>query len=467
MSVWTEVHWAEGMFLRPHHLQTWQRYWETVTAAGLDALAPYAWGFSYLELSREAVADNTFTIEGCVLRLPGGTWLHVPRNTEVDPRPFEEALKALPVDKALDVFLGVPALKEVRPNVSRGGTSGDGQAARYLATSTERADENTGENAQPVQIRRFRGRLFFGDEDRSGYESVRVARIGRSASAAGTPELLDDAPPAMLGVGVWPALMRRLSSITSAIGAKATQLAGRAQEQNVGFRSPPEIEHLFKLLLLNETGETWEALLQAGTPGLHPYAAYVHLRTVLGRLAVFRPDRRPVPVPDYRHDDCGPVLKALLGQITELLDLIEPPENVIPVPLARVEAGAERYVLQADLGEWDLQAVRLFVGVDAPDLDSDQLNAERASMGMSIASPSTVAGLVDYRIPGLDLTLLGNPPVELPRPAGRYYFHVKRDTEYWPQVVQERGLGVCVRESAHVDRLQEWNMTLYLLPPGK
>ena len=30
MTFWTEIHWYEGMFLRPHHLQAAQRRLETL-----------------------------------------------------------------------------------------------------------------------------------------------------------------------------------------------------------------------------------------------------------------------------------------------------------------------------------------------------------------------------------------------------------------------------------------------------
>ena len=40
MTFWTEIHWHEGMFLRPHHLQAAQRRMETVVRTSMDAARP-------------------------------------------------------------------------------------------------------------------------------------------------------------------------------------------------------------------------------------------------------------------------------------------------------------------------------------------------------------------------------------------------------------------------------------------
>ena len=68
MSFWTEIHWSEGMFLRPHHLQAAQRRVETVINTGFDSLRPYAWGFVRLNIASEPL-ERTAT----PVILPRGT----------------------------------------------------------------------------------------------------------------------------------------------------------------------------------------------------------------------------------------------------------------------------------------------------------------------------------------------------------------------------------------------------------
>ena len=62
MKFWPEVHWSEGQFLRPHHFQAAMRQVETMRAAGLQAAAPYAWGFLSLNLTQEAIENYLIEI---------------------------------------------------------------------------------------------------------------------------------------------------------------------------------------------------------------------------------------------------------------------------------------------------------------------------------------------------------------------------------------------------------------------
>ena len=73
MSFWTEIHWSEGMFLRPHHLQANQRRMETVVSAGFDAVRPFGWGFTHLEIAKEPLENATIRLDRCAARLKDGT----------------------------------------------------------------------------------------------------------------------------------------------------------------------------------------------------------------------------------------------------------------------------------------------------------------------------------------------------------------------------------------------------------
>jgi type VI secretion system protein ImpJ len=58
-----KVLWSKGVLLDPQHLQMQDRYLEELLAFRLDALAFAPWGFSRLELDREAVAAGSLIAE--------------------------------------------------------------------------------------------------------------------------------------------------------------------------------------------------------------------------------------------------------------------------------------------------------------------------------------------------------------------------------------------------------------------
>ena len=76
-------------------------------------------------------------------------------------------------------------------------------------------------------------------------------------------------------------LDRKLTTWLAETGAKANALARTAEERRMSFATGAlaDVEHLFKLHLLNESGELMAGLLSP--PLLHPYAAYVYLRGLL------------------------------------------------------------------------------------------------------------------------------------------------------------------------------------------
>lgn len=459
MSIWTEINWAEGMFLRPHHLQMLHRYGETISTAALNTVSAYNWGFSELEISTEAVANSTFAVDRCTLRLPSGTWLRVPENTQVEPRDFDKILQN--TSGALDVYFGVAVLQRVRPNTIGAGVKPDGRAYRYTSEHVEFYDENTGQNPQQIEVRRFSGAIFFGDEDRAGYETVRVASIERSAGAGGAPQLVETAVPPVLDTQVWAGLYRQIKNILAEIGAKGSALARTAQERRMSFSTGAlaDVEHLFKLHVLNESGELIAGLLSS--PTVHPYQAYVYLRGLLGKLSLFHDSRRPQEVQAYNHDDCGPGMFQLIKYIQDLLHAIAPSDFEFAV-FVRQPLG-----LSVELtAEWIHEERSMFIGFDT-DMDVDQLREYIGKVDMKMASPSLAPELHTRGLPGLSFKDAQVRPGELPHPPGRYYFQIRRDNEYWPRVIQEKAVALRVREQTDLDSLAQMNLTLYIVKPHR
>ncbi|MCH8084059.1 MAG: type VI secretion system baseplate subunit TssK, partial [Myxococcales bacterium] len=158
MKLWPEIHWSEGQFMRPHHLQAAFRSTETLRNAAIDGCQPFPWGFAALDLAGDAVETGILEIRSCDLRLRDGTWVRCPENCSIDAREFKPIL-----DKTsgnLDVYMGVPSVQTVRANVVNPGEMIEGAAPRYSIDLSERYDENKGDNPQHIEIRRMRGELL-------------------------------------------------------------------------------------------------------------------------------------------------------------------------------------------------------------------------------------------------------------------------------------------------------------------
>ncbi len=67
------VHWHEGLFLQPHHLQAADRYWSEVLATSEQWDLHYNYGVRRLEFSHEAIANFQFQVNVCHARMKDGT----------------------------------------------------------------------------------------------------------------------------------------------------------------------------------------------------------------------------------------------------------------------------------------------------------------------------------------------------------------------------------------------------------
>jgi type VI secretion system protein ImpJ len=77
VSVYNKVVWSEGLFLRPHHFQQQDRYFERYVETRCQALVPHSWGFTELEIERDLLSIGKFGLrraaassDGTPVRMP-------------------------------------------------------------------------------------------------------------------------------------------------------------------------------------------------------------------------------------------------------------------------------------------------------------------------------------------------------------------------------------------------------------
>ena len=72
MSWNAKVHWTEGLFLRPHHLQQGDRYLENALESRTRHVTPYPWGFATLEIDRDLAQQSKFALRRASGVMPDG-----------------------------------------------------------------------------------------------------------------------------------------------------------------------------------------------------------------------------------------------------------------------------------------------------------------------------------------------------------------------------------------------------------
>ncbi len=430
MKFWPEVHWSEGQFLRPHHLQAAFRQVDSARAGTVAAIHPYGFGFVSLDLATEAVENHVIEVRGCELLLRDGTLVKAPENCTIDPRDFKKVFDQH--SGPMPVFLGVPQLQTVRANVVNPGEELDGRSPRYSIDLAERYDENTGENPQPIEVRRMRGAIFVGAEDQTGFECVPLGRIERSAAG---PTLLRNAIPPLLRMRAWPPLCAAVDVLWNDIRARCEQLGGDASERGLTFAtgSPGDVEQLVKLHALSELTVRFGAL--ASSPELHPHTLYMSLCDAIGKVALWDDLRRPRELPAYDHADPGPVLDELIKYLRVLVNAMLPKDYVERV-FSEIQGG---FQVELDY-EWFTPNHEMFLGIRSP-MQVDDIRALFNTINFRLASPRDATEVYRRRLPGLEFKNAGTVP-NLPKSSDQHYFRIARTPPYWEHCERERGIMI-------------------------
>ena len=90
MSWNAKVHWTEGLFLRPHHLQQGDRYLENAIESRTRHVTPYPWGFAWLEIDRDLAQQSKFGLRRASGVMPDGGLFDFPAECPA-PAPIASA----------------------------------------------------------------------------------------------------------------------------------------------------------------------------------------------------------------------------------------------------------------------------------------------------------------------------------------------------------------------------------------
>lgn len=425
--------WYEGMFLTPHHMQHLEAHRQQQLWALTSHLAPFTFGYKRLAIDNEALGDFNFKLLACEMVLPGGALLSMPGNLELASRSFKDAL---PSDGHLMVYLGVPELRPDRANLA--GHEGDqSQATRYSTLEIERLDENTGDNQRKITVSQFNGRIFFGKEDRAGYECLPLARLLPGPAGAGGR--LDGAylPPA-LSLGAWQPLQDLAQELSSKIMATLGALRANLGQAEIGevLGSPRGLENALKILALGGGAQVIGEM--ANTAGVHPQAFYLELCRLFGSLAIFAAGSPPNPPPAYRHDDPGPCFRAVRATLISLLEGLASPSYL------RRSFVLRRDRMQVELqSDWVSGLHQLYLGVrgdDAPE-------TIRANVrGVKLCAPRDLDEVKRRRLEAIALEWLPKGPSPLPSRDAIVYARITAGGSWWASVQEDLALDILGHE---------------------
>jgi type VI secretion system protein ImpJ len=450
------VHWAEGLFLRPHHFQSLERAWAERLALAMAAADPCAYGLVRFEIDPAALANRKLEVRRCQAVLRDGTlvWLEPgeePGRLDLSTAGRQVAALSAAVGPALEevdtirVYLAVPKFDPAGPNVA---PPGDDAASQSIVVRRSLPDDTTGGNDAELEFRRLNVQLKLSTDDLSGFELLPVAQIRRAGNREASPEIDAEFFPPMLAIDAWSPLgLDVVRGTYDLVSRKVEVLSEQAVNRQVGFSSsePGDLDRLMMLSKLLEAQAVLRTI--AFAQGIHPRVAYTELCRVAGQLAVFEPQRALGELPVYDHDDLATIFRTVKARIEAMIG------RVVALEFEqRYFTGSSAAMLTAAMDpKWLQTDWQCYIGVlhgDIPEAECHRLLTGNAHLDWKLGGADEVDRLFRMGLPGLELFPLDRPPRALPARSGWLYYRIGTDNPAYKAVQQSQSLAIRVRDSS-------------------
>jgi len=430
-----QVHWYEGLFLQPHHLQCMQRNLLETVASERRLSWAYPYGLIDAKLSSDALENLLIQFDRLRVIMPGGVEVSFPDSADVPALNIKTVFEGS--SASFDILLGVPLWYATQANAVDRGSSEDWRIKRiYRVIEDEWADENTGENPQPVLRRKINARLLLPDDDRSDLEVLPLLRIAHATGEdVGLPRQDPGFVPACFILSGSPVLREMARDLANQVEASRTELI--AQITRGGFSIDQmrglQFEQIMRLRTLNCYAGRLPHIVAA--PNVSPFDVYLELRGLLGELAALNPDRDQYEVPAYDHDRPLVCFSDICTKIRGLL------RGTVAPSFIKVDLNREGKIMVAELTEEHLtRPNEYFLGIKTQE-DPRTLGrlVEDADKFKLMART-----LANQRIWGIRLAEERHPPLELPAATSLHYFRLMRadSTRMWERIKQEKSIAI-------------------------
>lgn len=427
------VMWSKGTFLQPQHLQTQDRYFESLLHFRQESLRFAPYGFRHLVFSKQALAAGQLSIEKASGLLADGLAFDIPGS---DAAPEAKALAAWfePVQgvapATVDLYLAVPTYRHGGANVGRPQVQKDG---RYLVDTVLVNDENSGLAQKPVQVARKNFRILTEFELGEGITSMKLARVRKDE--AGQFQLDHSFVPPLLDIASNEHIMGLARRTIELMSAKSSNLAGMRRQKNLTLAdfTAGDIANFWLLYTINSSLPVVRHAFESRHG--HPEELYAELTALAGALTTFSSEIEPADLPIYQHDDLGACYRDLCGKIHELLESTVP-TNFVSIPLKLMQQS----ILGASLDDEKLlRNCRYYLALSA-DVGEGELIQRTPLLG-KLCSATHIEHLVRNALPGVPLMHLPVPPSTIPVKLNFQYFALNQTGGAWEAIVRSRNIA--------------------------
>jgi len=424
MSWNAKVHWTEGLFLRPHHLQQSDRYLENALESRTRHVTPYPWGFAALEIDRDLAQQSKFALRRAAGVMPDGGLFDFPAECP-PPAPIttpETAAGQL-------IWLTMPARADNFREVSAEQTE---NAARYVV-GAETVIDSTANLRIEEEIEVAYPRLAYEIRKTSkpGYVGLPIARI---VEVHDRTLVFDEkfAPPVLV-CAAHPTVEGWLDRVIGWIGNKLDELARYAADATAGGG----LQSADYLMLQALNREIPVLKHFRSSHYVHPERLYEGLLRLAGELATFATqERRAREYGAYNHDDLESVFSPVLRDIQ---DFLSARLDRRAIRLELIERAQGAYI--STIKDRTLFRNATFVLEVSARRPLTEIQHSLPAF-LKVGPNTKMNEIVHAHLPGVPLVHLPTPPPQIRAITDHVYFYFDRTSPLWPEFSQATAIGM-------------------------
>jgi type VI secretion system ImpJ/VasE family protein len=459
MTIKGQIHWYEGLFLQPHHLQYMQSYFAENFARDRRLYWNFSYGVVEAKISDDQLENMRVSFDRLHVVMPSGLEVNVPDNAYLPSLDIKEAFASS--SGPLTLSLGVPTWSPSRSNVIEKDAEQDWRIKRrYRVAEIEKPDENTGENPRSILVRQINARLLLDSDNHSDLEVLPLLKIVHAAGEdVGLPRRDPAYIPPCLVIGGSPVLAELLRDITNQVMASRNELVVQVNRGGFSIENMRgvQFEQVLRLRTLNRFSARLGSLIH-NPNSVTPFQMYMELRQLLAELAALRPDRDQFEIVEYEHDNPAIAFNEVSARIRSLL------KGVVRAKFLKVSFSMdqEHHILVATLTDEALSLPNEYFIAIKTKRDPSELAELVLDRDKFKLMPKSLA---NQRVFGVKLNRELYPPVELPAQVGLHYFRVMRSesARLWERIQQEKSIAVRWPGIESSD----FQVTLYMTVPDK
>jgi type VI secretion system protein ImpJ len=432
------VLWSEGLFLRPHHFQQQERFFESLIDSRLAPLHNFSWGFTRLAIDESMLLQGKLALAAAEGILPDGTPFSVPSDgAQLSPMDVPEGIR--------DETVYLTGMLR-RPGQKTAALEDGKRRTRFVGRDTTVSDAVlTYDSEAELKVGILSLQLALQSSIDGEQTAIPVARIRERKGQV--VELDTQFVPPLLDMHAHARSHAWLEELYGLVKQRGDALAARIGAP--GTKGVAEFADFVLLLACNRAQPVLDQLRH--TTPLHPLNAFNELLRLAGECSTFAQEsRRPPLFERYDHkslaETFGPVIEEIRRCMVAILE-----QTAVQIPLTLVARG----LYGADIADERLiSGGAYFVLSAAAQVPREALRSTLPTQ-VKIGPPDRIRDLVMTAVPGIRIEPI-DAPRQIPFHANFCYFQLDAQSEFWPSVKTSRRLAMYVAGDLPGLELQFW-----------